>query len=62
MVGLGTNRTIEGVVSWPRYDETKSNVFDRKLAKEHFEVEMEPFLSVGKDGAKVSISTGRGYV
>ena len=62
VVGLGTNRTIEGVVSWPRYDETKSNVFDRKLAKEHFEVEMEPFLSVGKDGAKVSISTGRGYV
>ena len=62
LVGLGTNNALDGIVSWPRYDETNTNVFDKKLAAEHFEVEMAPFVSVGKDGAKVSISPGRGYV
>ncbi len=62
LVGLGTNKTLDGIVSWPRYDETNTNVFDKKLASEHFEVEMAPFVSVGKDGTKVSISPGRGYV
>ncbi len=62
LVGLGTNKALDGIVSWPRYDETNTNVFDKKLASEHFEVEMAPFVSVGKDGTKVSISPGRGYV
>ena len=33
LVGLGTNRTIEGVVSWPRYDETKSILVDRRAGE-----------------------------
>lgn len=62
LVTLGENKTLEGIVSWPRYDETNTNVFDKKLAMEFLEAEMAPFMSAGRDGAKVSISPGRGYV
>ena len=62
LVGLGSNKALHGIVSWPRYDETSTDVYDKKLVTEHFEVEMAPFVSVGKDGTKVSISTGKGYV
>ena len=61
LVSLGSDLEIQDVVSWPRYDQTDTNVWDKKLANDNFQSEVASFTSPGNDGTKVLISRGRGY-
>ena len=61
LVSLGSDLEIQDVVSWPRYEQIDTNVWDKSLAKTNFEAEVASFTTAGNNGTKVLISRGRGY-
>lgn len=61
LVSLGADKEIRDVVTWERYDEMKTDVFDKKLATEHFEAEVATFTTTGNPSTRFNVSPGRGY-
>jgi hypothetical protein len=61
LVSLGADKEIKGVVTWERYDETKTDVFDKKLATEHFATAVATFTTTGNPSTRFTVSPGRGY-
>ena len=61
LVSLGADKEIKDVVTWERYDETKTDVFDKKLAIEYFETQVAAFTTTGNPTTRFTVSPGRGY-
>ena len=61
LLSLGADKEIKDVVTWERYDETKTDVFDKKLATQHFEADVAAFTATGSPSTRFKVSPGRGY-